>query len=126
MKVTESRTRREIVNTFNIQDGAVLAMRHSSIDRKYRVERVTITYTFVPEKNAWIVQSGFNVELLGTVLKKDGSDSKNDHRTYAPYDALSNPLKYPHLDWLFDIIDMAQPVGVPNQMKVRGVEIPNP
>lgn len=126
MKVTESDTRREIVSVFDVEGGPVLPMEHSTIDRKYRVEKVKVTYKFSTEKNAWIVQSGFHVELSGTVLKRDGSDSKNYHQVHVPYGALREPLKYPHLDWLFDIVDMAQPVGVPNQMKVRGVEIPNP
>ena len=67
MKVTESDTRREIVSVFDVEGGPVLPMKHSTIDRKYRVEKVKVTYKFSTEKNAWIVQSGFHVELSGTV-----------------------------------------------------------
>jgi hypothetical protein len=91
----------EVTRTINVTDGPVRPQPYSSVGRKYRVSRAIITYRWIA--GAWNIAG---VKLSGTVLKADGSDSKNDAREH-----LSTYGTRP--TWLAKLIDGLRPVGVP-------------
>jgi hypothetical protein len=91
----------EVTRTINVIDGPVRPQPYSSVGRKYRVSRAIITYRWTA--GAWKVAG---VKLFGTVLKADGSDSKNDAREHlSRFD--TPPM------WLDDLTTGLRPVGVP-------------
>lgn len=93
------RTVIEVTRHVNLIDGPVRPQPHSRSGRKYRVERVIIHYGWID--GVWKVTGA---KLLGTVLKADGSDSKNDAREHVScYDI--PPA------WLDELIDGLRPVG---------------
>lgn len=91
----------EVTRHINVIDGEVRPQPYSSAGRKYRVSKVIVEFRWAPIPTGWKV-SGAN--LSGTVLKADGSDSKNDAREHvSTYD--TPPM------WLDELIDAVRPVG---------------
>jgi hypothetical protein len=101
------RTDVEVTRYVNLVDGPVRPQPYSSAGRRYRVDRVQIKFT-LGEGAAWRAVS---VTLSGTVLKKDGTDSKNDARDHAY--GWDDSGTTPDLHWLRDLVDRIRPIGRP-------------
>lgn len=82
-------------------------------DRKVRVTSVEIKYTFDVERVRWFVRSDHHTRVFGTVLKKDGTDSKLTHerRGERADDTVLSPEYVAHPDWawLATLIDLMRP-----------------
>lgn len=115
MKITTESSHAETVRRFTItEDHPVVPMAHALPPKKIRVIRGTITYRY--QDGAWIVKDGYSATLVGVVLKKDGSDSMNEHRRYAvdhrdkPNTDLADKLT-DGFQWLAPIINLLRPTG---------------
>lgn len=95
------RTTVKVVRHINVADGEVRRCPYSNAGRKYRVDRVVIHYGWTA--GAWKVSE---TVLSGTVLKADGSDSKN-----AAIEHISSYNAPPM--WLDELVSGARPVGAP-------------
>jgi len=78
-----------------------LPMPYSQAGKTYRVEHLSVTYT--QRGGSWTAQT---VQLSGTVLKKDGSDSK----TFTRHDAWGWEQRS-ELGFVRAIVDGFRPVG---------------
>ena len=78
MELIHSHTSVTVRRTVNIIGGPVVDMAYSHPPKQFRVESVIIAY----ELNAagvWVWDK-WGTTASGTVLRKDGTDSKNKHR----------------------------------------------
>jgi len=91
----------QVTRNVNVTDGQIRPQPYSLAGRTYRVEYVVITYSYVAW--GWATKG---IQMSGTVLRKDGSDSKNDAR-----ESIYNSEGAP--EWLAGLIDGIRPVGVP-------------
>lgn len=96
------RTYVSVARTVNVIDGPIRVMRHSSKGRKFRIDKVVVTYYQRSEE--WHVQT---LSLHGIVLKADGSDSKLDTWERSVHEWKDSDS----LEWLRDLIDGIRPVG---------------
>lgn len=106
MKLKDTATHAKITRTVEIEpEGApVLPLEYSLDGKRFRVTLLTITYTWTAGK--WVADSYSSVQMSGRVLKKDGSDSKNNHTRYPAYGWPTAPDMYP---WLDTIINALRP-----------------
>lgn len=100
------RTTARVVRHINVVNGEVRRCPRSNTGRKYRVGRVVIHYSWTA--GAWKVSEAV---LSGTVLKADGSDSKNNKGLVPALEHISSYDTPPM--WLDDLADGLRPVGVP-------------
>lgn len=91
----------DVVRHVNVIDGEVRPQPYTSAGRKYRVERAVIKYYY--SSGDWRLSGAV---LLGTVLKKDGTDSKNDAREQVSH------FDTPPM-WLSNLVDGIRPQGGP-------------
>ena len=82
----------------------VLPMEYSRDNKRFRVTRLTITYTWTAGR--WTNDLRTSVQMAGPVLKKDGTDSKSTHSRYPAYGWPRSPDMYP---WLTEIVDLLRP-----------------
>jgi hypothetical protein len=106
VKLKDTATHAKITRSMEIEpEGApVLPLEYSRDDKRFRVTRITITYTWTAGR--WTNDSYAAVQMTGPVLKKDGTDSKNDHTRYPAYGWPRDPDMYP---WLTAIVDLLRP-----------------
>lgn len=115
MKITTESSNAEITRRFTITENhPVVPMAHARPPKKVRVIRGAITYRY--QGGAWIVKDSYSVTLVGIVLKKDGSDSMNDHRrNAADHQRRANGDLTEKLtdefQWLAPIIELLRPTG---------------
>lgn len=112
MKYTSSSANATLTRYIDIEDGPVHEQAYSTAGRRFRVTRVTITYQLT-ETGRWEVQSGWDISVAGTVLKKDGSGSQNDH-TESPESVrgYGGPIRFEEeWAWIGEIVDAARPEG---------------
>lgn len=99
MKIKTGSTRMETVRHFVIvEDCPIVPMAYARPPKEVRIVRGYITYRW--HRGEWNVQNDWSVSISGTVLKKDGTDSKNDHSRQG--------ADWP---WLNEIIDLLRPAG---------------
>lgn len=128
MKITTENSSARIDRSFTItEDQPVVPMAYSRNDKKVRISRGTITYRWTD--GAWTVKDSYGVDLVGTVLKKDGSDSMNDHRRN-PEDHWSTSAAADLADkltddfqWLAPIINLLRPTGDVAMMMLNETEV---
>ena len=103
LKITgEGRPLIEATRYLYVEDGPVLDKKHSRTGKKYRVVQVVVPYKWTPDRWRTTV-----VNLIGPVLRKDGSDGATQERAF-----VSNyEREQPGWEWLNEIIDAARPVG---------------
>jgi len=101
MELTHRSTSQQIIQRIGVVDGPVLPMPGSNTGKVYRVEYLLVTY--VQRDGSWATQ---RVQLSGTVLKRDGSDSK----AFTKDDAW-DWRKRPGLEFASTIVDGFRPVG---------------
>lgn len=97
-----------IKRTAILDDGPVVPMAYSSTGKRFRVERVTVEYHYKDGK--WVIGSHFAVDMSGTVLKKDDTDSKNWHTSHPKYDYKLHAYP-PRYAFAMKIVDMLRPQG---------------
>ena len=102
MRITPAPIHLSVKRSATITDGPILPMSTSTTGKKFRLERITVTYTW--NGSAWKANGSYSVDLGGTILKKDGTDSLNDHsgRLYG-----NRPV------WLTEIVARLRPHGTP-------------
>lgn len=127
MKVTSENTSQEITRRFTIdEDRPVVHMAYSDPPKKVVVERGHISYTFDADTGRWIAKDYWSITVAGTVLKKDGTPSKNDHKRHAAEDYRRGQAEYvPAEDWKWMgvIVDLLRPKGTVATMKLNGTEV---
>lgn len=106
MKFTDSSTQAVIKRLVKLTGGPVLTDEWSRNGRKYRVDLVEIEYTL--KGGEWVVGWWTSVGFVGTVLKKDGTDSAN---TAYRHPAHSWPRSAAVHPWLSKIVEEFRPVG---------------
>ena len=99
MELIHNRTHQVITRHVNVVGGPVLTQVYSSTGKLLRVEHVRLEY--VMKNGVWVGDFQW-VELAGTVLKKDGSDSLQHHS--GRYSTGTRP-------WLLAIVESLRPVG---------------
>jgi hypothetical protein len=106
VKLKDTATHAEITRSVEIEpEGApVLPLEYSLDGKRFRVTLLTVTYTWTAGK--WVADSYSSVQMSGRVLKKDGTDSKNNHTRYPAYGWPAAQDMYP---WLDTIIDALRP-----------------
>jgi len=114
MKVTTGQAHATISRSFVINtDNPVVDMAYSNPPKEVVVDRGTIEYDW--KDGRWIVKSYWSVTVVGDVLKKDGTRSKNTHSRNAreARGSLRAPELVLHEDWawLQSIIDLLRPNG---------------
>jgi len=114
MKVTTEQTSATITRSFVIStDNPVVGMAYSSPPKEVVVDRGTIEYTW--KDGRWVAKDRWAVTVVGDVLKKDGTRSKNTHTRNAreAQGSWSAPELVLHEDWawLQPIIDLLRPNG---------------
>ncbi len=117
MKITTQSSHAEITRRFTITENQpIVPFAYADQPKKVRVERGHIIYRLID--GAWKVQNSYSVTVGGTVLKKDGSDSKLDHRRSAdtvPCSGLRGADLTEKLtddfQWLAPIINLLRPTG---------------
>lgn len=107
MKITTSKTHANVRRWIDIKDGPVLVSDNSSVGRKYRVEKICISYTW--KDGIFVVDSTFDIKLVGPFLKKDGSDSRAITEGRPPYTAWHN--RAPELAWLRYLVEQHRPTN---------------
>lgn len=107
MRITTKDNGATIKRTVLVSNGPILDQPYSTTGKKFRVERVTITYEFVD--STWIVGHATDVILGGPVLKKDGTASKVGHSSGADFTAWRN--RRIELPWLVEIVNRLRPHG---------------
>lgn len=106
MQITHSQTRTRTLRRFTVEDGPVLPQPYSSAGRRFRVERVTLEYTLDGTFGDWTFAAA---QVGGTVLKKDGTDSANQHDSSVySYDIRDRKSRW---GWLAQAIDTFRPTG---------------
>jgi hypothetical protein len=126
MKVSSTNSAARIVRSFVITEGnPVVHMAYSSPVKEVVVDRGTIEYTF--ENGRWIVKNHWAVEVVGDVLKKDRTRSKNAHKRTAADapNTWSSPELVVHETWawLQPIIDLLRPNGDLSMMVLTEAEV---
>lgn len=107
-----------IKRSVTVTDGPVVPQSYSSTGRRFRVERITITYKWI--NGRWVVDSQFSIDLVGTVLKKDGSDSLNTHCGHPEYtDWKTREFRGPYA-FVQDVVDLIRPSGDVEMPEVAG------
>lgn len=110
MKVTSKGARAEIVQAADItEDHPVVPAAYFDPPKKVRVEYVSITYTWID--GSWKVEDEDHVTLRGTVLKKDGTPGKTDHRRRPKTRSWTDRTYAPEFAWLYPVIDLLRPSG---------------
>lgn len=114
MKLTHHCTRAQVTRTIDIENGPVIPMPYSVAGKMFRVERLSIRYDLEPD--GWR-KSRYGTNVSGTVLKKDGTDSKSEHSS----EFLSS---VPH--WISDIAEAFKPQGQLTLPEVDKMDNPAP
>lgn len=114
MKITSGSVRATIKRNFTIEsDHPVAHMAYSNPPKEVIINSGVIEYTFLDGR--WIVKDRWAVDVVGDVLKKDGTRSKNAHSRSAQDapDIYHSPELVLHEDWawLQAIIDRLRPNG---------------
>lgn len=110
MKVTSEK----ITRYFTIDDDRpVVHMAYSDPPKKVVIERGHIDYTFDVDTGRWVAKDAWAITVSGTVLKKDGTPSKNSHSRNGAQD----------WKWMGAIIDLLRPKGTVATMKLNGTEV---
>jgi hypothetical protein len=123
MKVTSKDTRAEIVRWVDItEDHPVVPAAYFDPPKNVRVEHVSITYTWID--GSWKAIGADHVTLRGTVLKKDGTPGKADHRRRPKTRSWTDRTYAPEFAWLYPVIDLLRPSGdvsmaVPDEAEVE-------
>lgn len=108
MRITTNDSDATIRRYATVDNGPVIPQSYSTSGKMLRVERITIEYRLVG--GSWLVEHGNNITLAGTVLKKDGTDSKVNHAGPPNYRAWRN--RDEELPWLAEIVNRLRPYGV--------------
>jgi len=114
MKVTTQSTTARIIRRYAIADGPIVAMAYSNPPKNIRVTGGNIEYTL--KDGDWVVKDSFAASVNGIVLKKDGTDSKNNHSRNAGEDwnasyRAGRLVIAEGWEWLQEIIDLLRPNG---------------
>ena len=127
MKVTSGHDSRRITRRFTIEaDQPVVAMAYSNPPKKVVIERGEINYTFDSEIGRWVAKDGWAITVAGTVLKKDGTPSKNDHSRRAAdkyFQGQSEYVPAEGWEWLQLIIDLLRPTGHVSMIILNEAEV---
>jgi hypothetical protein len=127
MKVTSGQDSQRITRRFTIEaDQPVVAMAYSNPPKKVVIERGSIDYTFDSESGRWVAKDAWAITVAGTVLKKDGTPSKNDHSRRAQEKYLRGQREYipaEGWEWLQLIIDLLRPTGHVSMMTLNEAEV---
>ncbi len=113
MKISTNSVRAVITRHFTIEtDHPVVPMAYSTASRKVRIEGGTIRYTWADR--AWVTGE-WNIDITGSVLKKDGTPGKSDHtrhpETAKGYSTFRNYTPAEGWEWMGEIVDLLRPDG---------------
>lgn len=109
MKFRDERTVATIKRWVDLEDGPVLEAAASSVGRTFRVERVTIVYTW--EDGRWTTDK-WDIHLIGPFLKADGTPSKAD-TTQTPLTYQPGSAGWEWLDLAVNILRPSSDVIIP-------------
>lgn len=129
MKITTSDSNPTVTRHFAItEDNPVVPFFYARPPKGVVVEKGAIKYTLIGDR--WIVDGTWAVSVVGAVLKKDGSRSKNTHQRH-PQEAdgtYREPELVLHEDWkwLQPVIDLLRPQGDVTLPEVEGTIHPDP
>ena len=126
MKVTTTGSNATITRSFTITEGnPVVGMAYSSPPKEVIIDQGTIKYAW--QDGRWVVRNEYAVNVVGDVLKKDRTRSKNTHSRYAA--ARPGSWRDPELvvaedfEWLNPIIDLLRPNGDLSMMTLNDSEV---
>lgn len=126
MKVSSTDTFAKITRQLVITEGnPVVHMAYSNPPKKVIVDKVIIEYTW--QDGRWVVKDRWAVDVVGDVLKKDDTRSKNTHKrdaAEAPNSWLE-PEYVPHETWAWiqPIIELLRPNGDLSMMVLNEAEV---
>jgi hypothetical protein len=126
MKVSSEESYATVVRQFTITEGnPVVPMAYSEMAKKVQVERGSISYQY--RDGRWIVKNYHAIDVVGSVLKKDGTPGKSEHRRHpgSPSDWWSTwqYVPAPGWEWLQAIINLLRPVGDLSMMNPHETEV---
>jgi hypothetical protein len=127
MKITSAHTRAEVRRQFTIQtDHPVVGMAYSSPPKQIRVVRGSVTYSWID--GAWTVKDAWAMSVGGPVLKKDGTDGKNDHNrrpdeNYKLSRELGRLILTQEFEWLYPIVELLRPTPEMGMMVLNESEV---
>jgi hypothetical protein len=128
MKVTSQDLHTETKQYFRVEDGPLVDAAYFNPPKKVRITSGVITYAW--QDGEWVVRNAWSVKVSGTVLKKDGTDSKADHARTAKERPRNwsepTPTTLEVADdwgWLQEIIDLLRPVGGPTMVTLTKHEV---
>jgi hypothetical protein len=115
MEFVHSKTYGSLTRDINVINGPVCGQPTSTTGRQFRVTGVNVIFGFY-RGDGWAVK---HVTLRGPVLRKDGSESRNEY---------SGPPLYqwerkPEHAWLLKLVDAIRPEGMPElPFRLTGLE----
>lgn len=126
MKISTTGSAARIVRNFTITEGnPVVHMAYSSPPKKVIIDRGTIEFTY--QDGRWIVKNHWAIDVVGDVLKKDDTRSKNTHKRDAAEapNSWREPEYVPHEDWAWikPIIEILRPTGDLAMMTMTDAEV---
>lgn len=123
MKVSTDGTRHSIVRTFEItEDHPIVGLAYATRPKKVRITKGAIEYHY--EDGAWAVRSSFNINLIGVVLKQDGTDSKNTHSRHPEQTSYRSDAPFREdFAWVQPIVDLLRPTGTVGLMILNESEV---
>ncbi len=125
MKVSSEESYATVVRQFTITEGnPVVPMAYSETAKKVQVERGSISYTL--KDGRWIVKGHWTIDVVGSVLKKDGTPGKSVHRRRPESPSGQITWQYvpaPGWEWLQAIINLLRPVGDLSMMNPHETEV---
>lgn len=121
MKVSTQQSTAKIKRWVRVDNGPVHAQAYSSSGKRFRVELVTIEYAW--KNGEWVIDSSFAVSLTGTVLKKDGTDSKVTHSGHPEYKSWNSREYGDEFEWLNEVIEILRPRADLSMVTLREHEL---
>jgi hypothetical protein len=125
MKVSSEGSHETVVRQFTITEGnPVVPMAYSEMAKKVQVERGSISYQY--RDGRWIVKDYWAIDVVGSVLKKDGTPGKSEHRRRPESPSGRITWQYvpaPGWEWLQAIINLLRPVGDLSMMTLNETEV---
>ena len=78
--------------------------------KQVRIYRGVITYVW--KDGDWTLNSRWSIDLLGVVLKKDGTESQLDHRTHPEQTSYRADATWTaQYTWIQAVVDLLRPSG---------------
>lgn len=108
MKITSEPAGANVTRIAHLTDGPVV--RADGYTRSYRVDTISIRYTWTPETGRFDVDDTFDVNLAGPWVKKDNTDAKDRAAGLRPeYTSWRSGTWKTQYAWLQPVIELLRP-----------------